>query len=1043
MTLLSLSLNAQKLPTKKAIPSFNATGQASLVTPNTQLRMPSLAWYQFLLGPYTTDDFDTNGIGYSQYYNQGQEITTVVDLTREEWESHLGDTIIGFRFALAGSQPVKVYDFVAYPGNDEQWDQDEYLHVWKLQDLGANGSGSNPATLNTDEVTFVPYASTSTTTTMSHDGVTIASTNANFTGYAQLRIYSGSTTTISTVPGNKIIKIVFNGQSTSYLVSNLSTTTGSWSVSNNVGTWTGNSQSVAFSASAQARCSSIVVTVEGFGDNEITEVLIDKWEYADGSTLPTGWDASASISLYGALDNSAYLAYYDGATISISPQFLQGTQYAKVVIEAGKEDSSTHTISVNGINSSPALTESLEEYTWNYVDATDGITIEVSDYYVNFSSIKVYGIFIVTPEYMELAGGQWYDFFLDDPVVFEVSDNSMTTLSIGYTYYQENSSNFKPTAVNSNSTGHMHESLMYAYDGSGYERGWWYDGESGPGNDDRPGDLAVQLIFNKKLEKTPTPHITYETNEDSYTIIATGDGTVTLTVENETVTGQGSASITVYRHTTNYVVHATATALDEGKSISDPTSSTIVIVATNDLTWRPMTGTYTDGDDPVSFLDELSNGQLIMFIDQFSASTFDNEHPDHYDYTVVDPTLEKTSNTVTIPVYKTSSRLNGLYTKDEVDDDEIGTDLELTPNAVNGTMVYDIKTGNDVYYYGLYRSYLNEDYPEIEQDYRISLLQQSNNQSGIQFFNETMSNPVTPKYGEISDSVVKRVDKDYVVCDFEETVAYVPVIWTWGQNTGRTDGINNSYGSDIKPIELGMVYAVIEGFRSNYDETLNPSHYGEWNDTGGNGTYCVYAPVISLWGTVPETIMRANDGDMYEYEPYMYRVWCTYPAARSFRVTSQGYLVDDGPLTAPFRVDSKWTTEDETVIGRKLEHGEDRDDCPWAFGVPVDEDPRNVEFIIRFYYKKKVSEPGLQPGGSKGNRDEGEEDEGEMFYVVDTRGNGQGIVTGIESVFSTSEVLSRTYVNAQGMQSDKPFEGLNIVITRYSDGTTSTTKYVR
>ena len=613
----------------------------------------------------------------------------------------------------------------------------------------------------------------------------------------------------------------------------------------------------------------------------------------------------------------------------------------------------------------------------------------------------------------------------------------MTTLSIGYTYYQENSSSFKPTAVNSASTGHMHESLMYADTGDEYEWGWFYDGESGPGNSDRPGDLAVQLIFNKKLEKTPTPHITYTSNEDSYTITATGEGTVTLTVNDQTVTGQGSASITVYRHSTNYSVEATATALGEGKSISDQTTHTIVIVATNDETWRPMTGTYTDGDDPVSFLDEWSNGKLIMFIDQFSVSTFDNEHPDHYDYTVVDPVLEKTSNTATIPVYKTSSKLNSLYTKDEVDNDELGTIFELTPNAVNGTMVYDLKTGNDVYYYGLYRSYLNEPYPEIEQNYRISLLQQSNENSGTLFFTETMSNAVTPKYSHADDeSIIKRVDKDYLVCDFQETVTYVPVIWTWGQNTGRTDGINNSYGSDIKEIELGKVDAAIEGFRSNYDP-----QFGEWPSPDDGVTYCVYAPVINLWGVVPETIIEAHDHDTYEYTPYMYRVWCTYPAARSFKVTSQGWLLDDGKLEAPFRVDSKWTSDSETTIGRKLEHGEDREDCPWAFGVPVYEDPRNVEFIIRFYYKKTVTEGA--PSSKRSNREGDEEDEGEVYYVVDTRGNGSGIVTGIESVYSLNEVVSRTYVNAQGMQSDNPFDGVNIVIIRYRDGSTTTTKVIR
>ena len=54
-----------------------------------------------------------------------------------------------------------------------------------------------------------------------------------------------------------------------------------------------------------------------------------------------------------------------------------------------------------------------------------------------------------------------------------------------------------------------------------------------------------------------------------------------------------------------------------------------------------------------------------------------------------------------------------------------------------------------------------------------------------------------------------------------------------------------------------------------------------------------------------------------------------------------------------------------------------------------------------------------------------------------------GVLTAVKEVVVTGDVVSRTYVNAQGMKSDKPFDGINIVITRYSDGTTSTTKVVR
>ena len=41
------------------------------------------------------------------------------------------------------------------------------------------------------------------------------------------------------------------------------------------------------------------------------------------------------------------------------------------------------------------------------------------------------------------------------------------------------------------------------------------------------------------------------------------------------------------------------------------------------------------------------------------------------------------------------------------------------------------------------------------------------------------------------------------------------------------------------------------------------------------------------------------------------------------------------------------------------------------------------------------------------------------------------------------QVLGHTYYNVAGMSSEKPFDGLNIVVTRYSDGTVSTTKVFR
>ena len=50
--------------------------------------------------------------------------------------------------------------------------------------------------------------------------------------------------------------------------------------------------------------------------------------------------------------------------------------------------------------------------------------------------------------------------------------------------------------------------------------------------------------------------------------------------------------------------------------------------------------------------------------------------------------------------------------------------------------------------------------------------------------------------------------------------------------------------------------------------------------------------------------------------------------------------------------------------------------------------------------------------------------------------------TQIDGVSATKEVSSVKYINTQGIQSDKAFRGINIVVTTYTDGTTATEKKV-
>lgn len=51
--------------------------------------------------------------------------------------------------------------------------------------------------------------------------------------------------------------------------------------------------------------------------------------------------------------------------------------------------------------------------------------------------------------------------------------------------------------------------------------------------------------------------------------------------------------------------------------------------------------------------------------------------------------------------------------------------------------------------------------------------------------------------------------------------------------------------------------------------------------------------------------------------------------------------------------------------------------------------------------------------------------------------------TAINTVQASKEAVSHTYYNIAGIASDKPFKGINIVVTHYSDGTHTATKMIR
>jgi hypothetical protein len=395
----------------------------------------------------------------------------------------------------------------------------------------------------------------------------------------------------------------------------------------------------------------------------------------------------------------------------------------------------------------------------------------------------------------------------------------------------------------------------------------------------------------------------------------------------------------------------------------------------------------------------LSGGLLdlssIMFVDQFNASTELNNHPARYGYMLVlnEATTAKSTNTVEVPVFKITSAIDGFYSLEEVLSDD---DAHLTPGVKNANVTMNLSTNTGVYYYSLDRG--DNSIPSEA----ISKLQRRTDGT----YEEMLE--VLPQYKNQvvnAGEMVTRFDNDIITGGQDDYMAYQPVIWTFGDDRVKNDG-ENSYGSPMWTTGVGNVGVNISGTRS-------ATVYGEWNDE--NGEKCViFNPIFTITGEVPELAS-------VDYEPFMYRVWRLCNDVRGYgrnAATNVPYNNPTADRSADKLIIEEQTGDDLIFVGN--ENGE------LSFGAKASTE---IEFRVRFYYKKV------------GNSQLRSNDE-PMYYVVEKVLPWSDMPTGVVEMLVPGEV-SKTYYNAQGLESDKPFDGVNVVVTRYSDGSVKTTKVVR
>ncbi|MBR2083540.1 MAG: hypothetical protein IJ879_02770, partial [Muribaculaceae bacterium] len=431
----------------------------------------------------------------------------------------------------------------------------------------------------------------------------------------------------------------------------------------------------------------------------------------------------------------------------------------------------------------------------------------------------------------------------------------------------------------------------------------------------------------------------------------------------------------------------------------------------------------------------------IQIVDQFKAETKNDKHPYRYGYFLqYDPEEgdPKTSSVQEVPVQHAGSNPYGYYTTEEIQNDTLAT---LTMNVMNAEMELGLADNPAIYYYTLDRkpsTTPNDPYEEISKiQIRPNGTYQEVYTKLTQYNEEEYSAPcVVPRYDNYN---VQQGN-------YDDYMSYVPIVWTHGEQPSNrrikwdTEHLHNSYGAPIWKTGVGDVKI------HSADSWRQQGKYGSTNWADENGDSCsLYFLEVTAEGFLPTNNTVTNVNGYVPYVPYWFNVYATSASGKL-----RGYTQVGTPGTDPDNTGS---------AGSHLENNPLKNRYIWhVYGGPTTDgylektlqttyadnlrfgalnNISDLKIVVRFYY---VVNGMIQSTDYVMDRDGAP-----AGYGAESPGKSPEPHTGIIEVLNPNHgnVVKTTYVNPQGLQSDKPFDGVNIVITRYEDGTTSTSKVIR
>ena len=388
---------------------------------------------------------------------------------------------------------------------------------------------------------------------------------------------------------------------------------------------------------------------------------------------------------------------------------------------------------------------------------------------------------------------------------------------------------------------------------------------------------------------------------------------------------------------------------------------------------------------------------------------------------VINTSQDARSNTVSVPVYKTEMTMNPI-SADVVENDV----THATPATTKFQLDAQYSSRSEILGYYIYRWADGETAATARSIYESNGDDSSpQGQAGNQgtYYSVAMNTDYTAQtdnFGSNFDPVTASFEDNYMIDEAEEgdTYTYAPVVELFApiQAVELPSGVDrsdyNTYGGPQQMTAGGIVNVdVLKPAQSDYTWTANGKEYTYYN---------VYLDVTKL--DIP-------DG----YEIAKVRAWRKIDSQYLGEQEGQGY---EGRLQLDANGEYKFIEQASCAEGDELgNNGANASVHAGTFGAVKLNSGESIpmEFVVRVYFTKSVS-------GSKAADPNGD------YYIAEytiSDALTSEIPTSIFGVESYRNVESVKYINAAGVESDTPFKGVNIVVTRYSDGSMTTTKILK